>query len=112
MYGIATMNELLAEKIGVNQAIMLSNIQQLMLEASALNAERIDGSIWIKKTVVEFQDRYKYFTTRQIRTILENLEKVGYIESKIFNEDKFDKTKSYTITKDGMIALSTIKGGI
>lgn len=112
MYGMITMNELLAEKIGVNQAIMLANIHQLMLETSAMNSERIDGSIYIKKTVAELQERYKYFTTRQIRTILENLEKVGYIESKILNEDKFDKTKSYTITKDGMIALSTIKGGI
>ena len=110
MNGIIQMNELLAEKVGVNQAIVLAKFYSFTYKG-IMERESKDEKVWVKVSTAHLSQMMTYFTRRQLCLILSKLEDEDYIESTINNEDAFDKTKSYCLTEKAIDGLTRIKGG-
>ena len=90
-----------AVEVGVNEAIMLSNIYHWVMSNKASDRNCFDNKYWTYDTVKSFSFKYPFWTAKQVRTILSHLEKNGYIESGCYNKMKFDRTKWYTLTDKG-----------
>lgn len=92
----------IAVEVGVNEAIMLSNIHHWVMSNKAAGRNCYDGKYWTYDTVNSYTAKYPFWTIQNVRTILKHLEKGGYIESGCYNKLKFDRTKWYTLTEKGL----------
>ena len=86
----------IAEKVGVNAAVVYQNIYFWCEKNKANNKQIIDGKTWVYNSVSAFGKLFSYLTDRQIRTALDALEKAGLIETGVYNKRKGDKTKWYS----------------
>lgn len=85
----------LAEKIGLNGAIVL---QQLHFR-SCISKNLRDGHVWVYKTYNDWQKQeFPFWSIPTIQRIIHKLEKEGYlISTDIYNRMHMDKTKWYRI---------------
>lgn len=87
--------------VGVNGAIMMQNIA-FWVEKNRANEKNFhDGKYWTYNSVTAFAKIFRFWTERQIRRILDNLERDGYIATGNYNKNVFDMTKWYTLTEKG-----------
>jgi len=86
-----------AKKLGVNCAIMLQNLEFWTKHNEANDLNFFDGRYWTYNSVKAFAAIFPFWTTKQVRTILEKLEKNGYIVSGCYNKAYYDKTKWYSV---------------
>lgn len=87
-----------AEKVGLNAAVIYQNIVW-WCEKNAANERNIhDGKAWTFNSMKAFERLFPYLTSKQIRVALEKLEEVSLIESGNFNEKQYDRTKWYCPT--------------
>lgn len=86
----------LAEELGVDCAIMYSNID-FWVEVNRRNKinEHL-GRYWTFNTVKAFVELFPFWTEQNIKTILKKLIKAGYLEKGCFNKKGYDKTNWYT----------------
>lgn len=90
---------IIAEKIGVDEAIMYHNIKFWCNK----NAEKGDPRhfhedvCWMFNSVRSFQEQLPFWTESQIKRILRNLVNFGYIKKGCFNRIGYDKTSWYTV---------------
>jgi len=105
-------NQFLAKEIGVEEAIMYSNLEFWVTQNEA-NESKIafkDGEYWTYNSVNAFNKLFFFWTPRQIQRILKNLEDKGYIESKNYNKAKYDRTKWYRcVSKKVEMTISACK---
>lgn len=96
-------SEIVAKEVGVEEAIMFSNIYFWTDLNKKKKSEHHfhQDKYWMYCTVREFTERYSFWTPSKIRRILKNLIEKKYIEVGRFNKFGYDKTKWYTITQDG-----------
>ena len=88
---------LIAKDIGVEEAIMLSNIEYWCIKNEANKKHYYEGTYWTYNTQEAFEELFSFWTRAQIRRILGNLEDKNYIKSGNFNKAKYDQTKWYSI---------------
>ena len=95
-------NEIVAKDVGFEEAIMFSNISYWV----NYNKKKDNSydyfheeKYWMYCTVREFKERYPFWTDAQIKRILKNLNRKGYIETGEFNKWNPDRTKWYAITE-------------
>lgn len=88
-----------AQKIGVNRAIMLQHLRHLQI--SFLDKEKSAKEVWVKRSRRALSETYPYFTEKEIRGCLDRLERDEYIRSKVDNALNYDRTKSYQLDKKG-----------
>jgi hypothetical protein len=81
-----------AQQIGVYQAIILQHF--IFLQKS------VDGG-WVKKSAKALRETYPYLTEKEIRGAIDRMERDGFLVSRIENELKADRTKSYFVTREG-----------
>ena len=62
----------LAQKLGVNEAIMLQNIVFWLLKNKANGSNYYDGRYWTYNSHKAFKELFPFWTENQIRRILEN----------------------------------------
>lgn len=86
-------------KVGVPGAIVLQHLCFLQKNLIAPNENWQEK--WVKRSAQAMTVAYPYWSAKQIRTILDNLESDGYSLSKIENENRYDRSKSYILTKSG-----------
>jgi hypothetical protein len=86
----------LAKEIGVEEAIMHSNIDYWVVKNEANNKHFHNGFFWTYNSQEAFSKMFTFWTEKQIKRILCNLEKNGLVLSDNFNEKKYDRTKWYT----------------
>jgi len=98
-------SEIVAKDTGVEEAIMLSNLYFWVQKNEENQHNEMDGKYWTYNTVREFVEQYPFWTSNQIRRILDNLEDKRYIETGSFNKKGYDKTKWYTITDKTLVIL-------
>lgn len=96
-------SEIVAKEVGVEEAIMFSNIYFWTdLNRRKKSEHHLHGDkYWMYCTVREFTERYSFWTSSKIRRILKNLIEKKYIEVGRFNKFGYDKTKWYTIAQNG-----------
>ncbi len=96
---------IVAKEVGVEEAIMLSNIEYWTYYNKVREEEKPkderphfkDGKWWTYNSAVGFTKLFPFWTDNQIERILTNLRKAKYIESNnTYNESKYDKTNWYS----------------
>lgn len=95
----------LAEKIGLNEAIILQQIHYWLKNTKHL----YDGKRWIYNSFNEWQKQFPFWSVITIKRAVYSLEKQDLLHVGNYNKAKFDKTKWYSInyqTLEGMIRPS------
>lgn len=88
----------LAQKLGVNEAILLQNIVFWLLKNKANGANYYDGRYWTYNSHKAFKELFPFWTENQIRRILESLFEKGVILKGDYNSSPYDKTKWYALS--------------
>ena len=87
----------IAERVGVNAAIIYSNIEFWCAKNKANNKNFFDGNYWTYNSVKAWTELFPYFSIKVVRTALEKLEKEEFIQSGNYNKAGYDRTKWYSI---------------
>ena len=91
-----------AKAFGVEEAVMLNNILYWIKKNQANGRHQHDGKTWTYNSHSAFQSQFEYWTLKQIRRILDNLEKSGVIVTGNYNKKGYDKTKWYAAALEEM----------
>lgn len=96
-----------AAKYGVDEAVFLFNIRHWIEkdktnDSSYHKHKDADGiqRFWVFYSRKKLTELFVFWTEKQIRRIIKNLEKKKAILSGCFNRKKYDKTKWYTLNSD------------
>lgn len=90
----------LAEKIGLNEAIILQQLHYW------LGNSKVDGFVdeigqkWIFNTYEEWKTNFPFWSEHTIRRIFVSLEKLSIVDSRQFAKGKYDRRKYYRINYD------------
>lgn len=91
----------LAKAIGLNEAIVLQQIQYWIeikeSDVSKYKDSFHDGYCWVYNSYADWQKQLPFWCLRTIKTIFKSLENKGYVISGKFNKYGYDKTKWYRI---------------
>lgn len=88
----------LAKLIGVDEAIVTSNLVYWITKNIANRKHFYQGKYWTYNSVRAFTDLFDFWTPKQIRRIMESLYKQEVVLKGNFNKLDFDKTGWYAIT--------------
>jgi acid phosphatase class B len=100
-----TFNEDIAIDVGIEEAMMFSNLYFWIEKNEGKEDHLHEGKYWMYCTVREFADKYPFWSEAQIKRILKNLKNKDYIETGEFNKWNPDRTKWYTITEKGLLVM-------
>ena len=100
-----------AKEVGVDGAIMLENLHYWIIVNKAKHKEDHfhDGEYWTFNTKKGFSELFPFWTERQVRRILDNLIKDGYIKTGNYNKLSFDRTLWYTLTEKGWLLFGIMQ---
>ena len=91
----------IAKEVGVDGAIMLENMHYWIVVNKANNRNIYDGEAWTYNTKKAFSELFPFWSEKQIRRILDNLIKDGYLKTGNYNKSSYDRTLWYTLTEKG-----------
>lgn len=84
----------LAHAIGLNEAILLQQIQYWLTKSGKLR----DGRRWVWNSAGEWQRQFPFWSTNTVRRTINSLRDQGLIDtSSSFNKMPMDRTLWYTI---------------
>ncbi|MCH4326199.1 replication protein [Staphylococcus haemolyticus] len=83
----------LAEKIGLNEAIILQQIHYWLKDSK----HKFDNKNWIYNSFTEWQKQFPFWSVITIKRTIYSLEKKNLLYVGNYNNAKFDKTKWYSI---------------
>jgi hypothetical protein len=75
----------LAERIGLNEAIILQYIQDQESQDFERERKVIDGNYWVNKSLSEWDSSFKFFSQSTIQRALRKLEKLNLLVVARFN---------------------------
>lgn len=84
-----------ARKVGVNAAVIYSNILFWTQKNAANRKNMRDGYVWTYNSRRAFAELFPYLTEKQIRTALEKLVSEGLVVAGSYNQASMDKTNWY-----------------
>lgn len=90
-------NPALAEKIGLNEAIILQQLNYWLTRTGS--GVSYDGVLWVYNTYSEWREQAPFFSERTIQRAILKLEKIGIVRSEMLRKSKGDRTKFYTINQ-------------
>lgn len=88
----------IAQKYGVDEAIMLNHIMFWVLRNEANDKNFYEGYYWTFNSVNAFEKLFPYWSKRQVDRILKSLESKNLILTGNFNKSSYDRTKWYTLS--------------
>lgn len=91
----------IAEKVGVNSAIILNNLYFWVEKNKANDCNFHDGYYWTYNSQKAFSELFPYFTQKQIRYAIKKLIDMEIIITGNYNELSYDRTLWYAITEKG-----------
>lgn len=92
----------IAERYGLEEAILFENIYYWCEKNRANNQNFHDGRFWTYNSIKAFATMFKYMTEKKIASALKNLEDAGVIITGCYNANPYDRTKWYAITDLGL----------
>jgi DnaD/phage-associated family protein len=92
----------LAEKVGLNEAIFLQQLNYWLQESKHCYEEKK----WIYNTQEDWQEQFPFWSISTIRRTISKLEGFGLLIIGNFNKKNFDRTKWYTINYEELEGLS------
>lgn len=91
----------IAKKYGIEAAIILKNLY-FWTEKNRANDKHIyDGMVWTYNSVKAFAELFPYMSSKKISGTLQKLQDAGLIVTGNYNQNPYDRTKWYAITKMG-----------
>ena len=88
----------LAESIGLNEALILQQVHYRIEINRKANKNFQEGRYWTCNSMKDWhENNFPFWSYSVVQRIFSKLENNGYLISGNYNEDKFDKTKWYTI---------------
>ena len=88
----------IAEKIGLVEAILLSQIKFLVDTHKANNENFYKGRHWTYSSIEYFSEFFKYLSKQQITKALKRLVDDGWLIKDNFNTDKSNRTSWYSLS--------------
>lgn len=85
----------IAALYGVDESIMIANLQFWIRKNEANGKHYHDGRFWTYNSIDAFTKLFPFWTARQIRRILKSLEDKGVIVTGNFNTSAYDRTTWY-----------------
>lgn len=86
----------LAERIGLNEAIVLQQLNYWISDSTA--GEEHDGRKWVYNTFEEWQrDNFPFWSVDTVKRTFTKLKRLGLVEVKQLRKSKHDHTNFYTI---------------
>jgi len=98
-----------AEKYGVNCAVILHNLVYWQLKNKANKANFRDGRYWTFNSISAFTELFPYLSQKQIRTALDKLIEEGLIVADKLSDNPYNHTKWYSVTAKGMALYGIIE---
>jgi len=96
----------LASQIGLNESIMLLQLEFLI---SISTSEKHDGRDWTFQSVRDLQENYfPFWSHMTVNRVIKSLEEKGYITIDNFNKYKYDKTRWITINYENLEDFDSI----
>ena len=105
-----------AKEYGVNEAILIANLQFWIRKNRANDKNFYDGRYWTYNSIKAWQELFPFWTEKTIRTIINHLIEKGVIITGNYNQSKYDRTLWYafadeSIWLDGQIHLPKRENG-
>jgi hypothetical protein len=97
-----------AKKYGVDEAIMISNFQYWLKKNWANEKHRHDGRVWTYNSVSAFQKLFPYWTSKQIRRIIDSLVAKGVLMRGEYNSSAYDRTAWYSFVDESTFLFENI----
>ncbi len=94
----------LAQVIGLNQAIVL---QQLNYWLHSRSAKKINGKVWVYNRIKDWNEQFPFWSKNTVQRTLDSLEKDHFVITGNFNKYKFDRTKWYSIDQVELVNRMT-----
>lgn len=94
----------LAQVIGLNQAIVL---QQLNYWLHSRSAKKINGKVWVYNRIKDWNEQFPFWSKNTVQRTLDSLEKDHLVITGNFNKYKFDRTKWYSINQAELVNRMT-----
>lgn len=85
----------IATLYGVDESIMIANLQFWIRKNEANGKHFHDGRFWTYNSIEAFTKLFPFWTARQIRRILKSLEEKGVIVTGNYNTSAYDRTTWY-----------------
>lgn len=95
----------IAEKYGINAAIILQNIGYWIKQNEANETNYFDGYYWTFNSRRAYRELFPYMSERQINTAFEKLINDGVIITGNYNRVAYDRTLWYALTQKGKCIL-------
>lgn len=99
-------NVIIAEKLGVNEAIMIKNFQFWLEKNKANEKSYYEGRYWTYNSIGAFCKIFPFWSRDQIRYILKKLTDKEILISGNFNKSPYDKTLWYSLNEEKVAELS------
>lgn len=97
----------IAQRYGVNCAVILQNIWHWVQKNEANGTNFYDGTYWTYNSTKAFAVQFPYLSQKQIETALKKLREENIIKTGNYNVVKYDRTLWYAITEKGKCILLT-----
>lgn len=90
----------IAEKYGVNEAIVINNFYFWYKKNKANNENFIDGRYWTYNSVKAMQELFPFWSQPQIKRLMANMVNAGIFHTGCYNKLKFDRTTWYSLSDE------------
>lgn len=94
-----------AKKYGVEEAIILYSLIFWIRKNKANRQAKHDGHYWTYNSVSAWQEQFPFWSTGQIRRILESLVKQGVILTGNYNKSAYDRTLWYAVVDESILEI-------
>ncbi|MFV0518459.1 MAG: hypothetical protein ACK5MV_13785 [Aminipila sp.] len=91
----------IAEKYGVNVAILFNHMSYWLQHNEANNKNFYDGEYWTFNSIAAFKEIFPYMGEKSIRNALTKMEDAKLIITGNYNKLNYDRTKWYALGKIG-----------
>ncbi|PHM45903.1 replication protein [Xenorhabdus mauleonii] len=100
-------NPELAVRLGLNEAIVLQQLQYWLTETeSGIDA---NGRRWIYNTIEKWQEQFPFFSESTIKRAFANLKKMNVLRIEQINKSNHDRTNYYSINYEHALLNDEVK---
>lgn len=93
----------LAKKYGLEEAVFLENLIFWVFRNRANGKNFFDGRTWTYNSVRAFKELFSFWSTKQLRRVLDSLLKQGVIVKGNYNQNPYDRTLWYALADEDTI---------
>lgn len=92
----------IATRFGVEESVMLQNLDYWIEKNKANGRHFHDGRYWTYNTIQAFSELFPFWSAKQIRRILQSLISAGIVITGNYNDNQRDRTIWYSIDYDAL----------